>query len=133
MDKKELVFFDFSSQTYNEVVSSSDEFYYKGNMYDLVEWYRIGEHYHCWCWLDNEESELGRKLSVLVTQALGDDTEHDDDKKTLTDWFKLLFLHEAFDWHITTIDSIQDQSAFYLLNSLFFHKPCLLLPPEFQA
>lgn len=133
IDRKDLVFFDFSSQTYSEIVSSSDEFYYKGNMYDLVELNKVGGHYHCWCWLDNEESELGRELSLLVTQAMGDDTENDEHKKKITDWFKLLFHHENFVWTITAIDSMRDQRTLYLLNDLFFCQPCLLLPPELKA
>jgi hypothetical protein len=102
-------------------------------MYDLVEWNKTGDTYHCWCWLDSEESNLGRKLSLLVTQAMGRDTENQDEKKALTDWFKLLYFHEAFEWSITPIDSIKKQQSLYLLNGLFFYKSRLLLPPEFQC
>lgn len=112
------------------MVASSEEFYYQGNMYDLVEFNKVGDYYECWCWLDCEESELGRKLSLLVAQAMGDDSKKDDDKKALTDWFKLLYYPEAFNWSITPIDSIQKPYPFYLMSKLFFGKPCLLLPPE---
>ena len=133
IERKYLVYFHFSEQTFNDVVSSSEEFYYQGNMYDLVELNKVGNSYHCWCWLDNEESDLGRKLSVLVDQSMGDDTENEEGKKKLTDWFKFLYYHDGFDWSIQQIDVIHKQQSLYLLNSLFFHQSRLLLPPEFRS
>lgn len=95
IDKKFLVHLKFTKQFAKTELNweHSKEFGYKGEMYDVIETLIVGDTINYWCWWDNEETNLNKKLNNLVAQALGNNHQNKENEKQLTNFFKTLF-HE---------------------------------------
>ncbi|MCO5725639.1 hypothetical protein [Robiginitalea marina] len=67
------------------------EFRYQGEMYDVVDSYREGNHIIYWCWPDREETRLYRELEDLTARALRNDPLRDKSRGQVISFMKTLF------------------------------------------
>jgi hypothetical protein len=92
IDRSELVELSFTPEEEQQLRwEHSKEFEYKGEMYDVVESKSENGKITYWCWWDNEETSLNRRLNNLLTRALHD-TEPSGATKNAQFWLNLIFL-----------------------------------------
>jgi len=130
IDRKDLVLFMLSLSDYQALISSDQELHYAGDEYDLVDAEKIGERYHCWFWLDSEESELNHKLSLLVSEAMGEDCENEEGGNLLHDFFELLYCYDHHTLSSSPHQLIESKKSFYSMEYYFFYYTFLIDPPE---
>ncbi|MBC7486430.1 MAG: hypothetical protein H7282_06740 [Cytophagaceae bacterium] len=130
IDRKELFLFVLYPSKYQTIVSSDNEFHYLGDVYDLVHVKKIGGKYHCWFWLDQEESDLDHQLSLLVSEAMGEDSENEEDENALNDFFELLYFFERDTFQLFSQDVIDRKEYLHPINYSFFYSSFLIDPPE---
>jgi len=107
IDKEELVLMKFLSDMTEQQVEweGDDEFEFEGVMYDVVATQIKGDTTYYWCWKDNEETQLARKMDHLLTMATGHDQQSQQNEKLVIHFFKSLFFNKV------------EQTRFYLLQS----------------
>ena len=130
IDKKELVYFEFSTQEINTKLrwEHSKEFEYNNQMYDVVEKKIINGKTQLWCWLDSEETILNQKLQKLLTSVFSHDVKSKDKESKVFSFYKTLYFHEVFDWEPFVVLKKVIQLPFKntIYNSLFNF---ILVPP----
>lgn len=96
IDREELVLLKFTEKEKQTQLNwkHSKEFEYKGEMYDIVETNVVGDTTYYWVWWDDEETELNRQLSELVSFALGNNPKNQENQKRLHKFFKSLYFTE---------------------------------------
>lgn len=67
------------------------EFEYKGQMYDVVKIEYEGDHIIYWCWHDQKESKLNKKLVQLIAQAVNHNPQNKKQQQQLIDFLKTFF------------------------------------------
>lgn len=130
IDRKELVLFVLSPSNYQAAVASEKEWHYAGDEYDLVEAEKIGENYHCWFWLDREESELNHQLSLLLSEAMDEDSENEESENLLSDFFELLYCYDHYALFSSLHGWTEHKEYFYCIEYYFFYSSFLIDPPE---
>lgn len=97
LEKENLVLLQFTSKEAKTQLrwEHDKEFEYKHQMFDIVETEVHGDTTNYWCWPDNEETQLNQQLDKLLANALGNDSQIQDTKKQLTDFFKSLYHQES--------------------------------------
>ena len=132
LNKKELLLFKFTEKEKQTQLEweHSKEFEYKGEMYDVIETKIIGNTTYYWVWWDCEETKLNRKLNELVTLALGNNPQNQENQKRLNHFLKSLYFTE---------NAGKESLVFIALNNKnnpeqeFYHlvaHPPLLPPPK---
>jgi hypothetical protein len=93
LDKNELVVLTFALAEAKSQLKweHSKEFEYKGQMYDIVETIFSGDSVTYLCWWDNEETQLNKQLSKLVSESLGNNPQNKENKKRLLSFFKSIY------------------------------------------
>jgi hypothetical protein len=93
LDKNELIVFTFALAEARSQLKweHSKEFEYKGQMYDIVETKFCKDSVTYLCWWDNEETKLNKRLSRLVLESLGNNTQNKENKKRLLSFYKSIF------------------------------------------
>lgn len=92
IDRSELVELSFTAEEKKQLRwEHSKEFEYNGEMYDVVESKSENGKITYWCWWDNEETNLNRRLNNLLARALHD-TEPSSSTKNAQLWLNLIFL-----------------------------------------
>lgn len=70
------------------------EFQFQGEFYDIVEKRIQGDSISYWCWWDNEETLLSRKLDHLMALHWSQDKNHKQDKEQIDYFYKSLYFEE---------------------------------------
>ena len=130
IEKKELVFFQFS----NEEITSKlrweheGEFEYNNQMYDVVEKKIVNDATQLWCWWDHKETKLNKKLQDLVVAAFQNDSKSKEKQNELHRFYKLLYLKSEFSWQ-PFLAIFFEQSA--ICNNIIYKSVTTLisLPP----
>ncbi len=92
MDHSQLDYFKMSLSDAAELNwEHSKEFEFNGEMYDVVKKQIFKDTVEFWCWRDNEETQLNRKLASLTVKALGQDQDHQNRKEQLQSFVRGLF------------------------------------------
>lgn len=92
INRSELVELSFTPEEEKQLRwEHSKEFEYKGEMYDVVESKSENGKITYWCWWDNEETSLNRRLNSLLSRALND-THPSNSTKNAQSWLNLIFL-----------------------------------------
>jgi hypothetical protein len=126
LKSEDLVFLSFSNDEKSTLLKwkHSKEFEYMGEMYDIVEFQMTQDSVHYWCWWDYEETQLNKKLSLLVSKALGHDRTTKDRQDQLTRFFHTLYIHDLFNWSpIIPINEVQGILYSENLYTLFLSPP----------
>ena len=101
IDKKELVFFEFSHTENQQKLKwkHSKEFEFNGEMYDVVKKVITANTIQYWCWWDHEETKLSKQLSKLLAGAYQSDVPLNHKKQEIVSFYKSLFYSEIFNWN----------------------------------
>ena len=93
MNKSELILLRFTKTEINTKLNwkHAKEFEYNGRMFDIVEQETNGDTTSYLCWLDKEETKLNKQLQELVTLALGNNPQNQNQQKQLTHFIKSLY------------------------------------------
>ena len=76
----------------------SKEFKYKDNMYDVVSVEIKDQIIYYYCWPDDDESELNKKIDEILAYASGNDTQKKENRERLINFFKSLFHTKPLTW-----------------------------------
>lgn len=100
LDENDLVLLKFSTVDKELKLNweHSNEFEYKGQMYDIVETKISGDTTYYTCWWDNDETKLNKKLTNLVSDVLGKNQQNKENNKRLIQFFKSLYHTKNFDF-----------------------------------
>ena len=132
MDKKNLVLLKFTKAENGTKLNwkHAKEFEYKGQMYDVVEKKIDGDTLSYWCWWDNEETGLNKKLANLISDILGNNKQNKESNKRLVQFFKSLY-------HINTSYSLEHyqltRTTYFINDSkeyISFVSQPLVPPPQ---
>jgi hypothetical protein len=129
IDKNELVQLKFSlEESANQLEwEHSKEFEYRGQMYDVVESIIHSDSIYYWCWMDNKETALHKKLDQLLGIALGNSPSKKDKEDKLLEFYKNLYCQSMS--YIDTPASVNKKKQIYFCenyNSVQFKPP---VPP----
>ena len=93
IDKNELVLLKFSKKEINTTLNwkHNREFQFQNEFYDIVEKRVHKDSVYYWCWWDNEETQLSRKLDELTSMYWKKNPDHKQKKEGLQKLFKNLF------------------------------------------
>lgn len=93
IDKSELVLLQFSKLETEQKLSwkHSKEFEYLGEMYDIVETIESGDSVVYYCWWDNEETLLNKKLAQALSGILPLNSKNTKTQNLLAQFAKTLF------------------------------------------
>jgi len=131
IDKEELVLLKFTEEEKQTQLNWNDskEFEYKGEMYDIVETKIVGDTIYYWCWLDNEETELNKKIDDIVFYVLGHDKQRKESQKRIENLYKSLYFNPLPNWNYFVIQSDRTTIPYkYSYKSISY--PPLVPPPE---
>ena len=97
IDKDELVLLKIPTAESETLLEweHAKEFEYQHEMYDVVSLERKGDTTYYWCWWDNEETQLNKRLDALLTGNLSHDKQHQQQKDRLLSFFKTLYHNQA--------------------------------------
>lgn len=133
MDKKDLVLLKFGKSENESKLrwKHSKEFEYKGQMYDIVETKLSGDTILYWCWWDNDETKLNKKLTNLVADILGNNQQNKENNKRLVQFLKSLYHTPLGNWMIP----YQLKSCTYFIDNseiyISFSSDPIVPPPQF--
>jgi hypothetical protein len=126
INKDELVLLKFSEKESRSQLKwkHSKEFEYLAQMYDIVATeFKLDTIYY-WCWLDNKETTLNKKLKVLAAFAFKQDSKNKENQKRIANFYKSLYYSEGSSW-----ESIHKQSQSLSYFYEFKYQPLYFPPP----
>ena len=96
INKDELILLTFRESDLNTKLTwkHSREFQFQGEFYDIVEKQIQGDSISYWCWWDNEETQLSRKLDHLMAMHWNQNQNHKQDKEQIQQFYKNLYFEE---------------------------------------
>lgn len=95
-DKSKLTSLKFSKTDALKLLDweHDEEFEYNNEMYDVVETNVSKDSILYLCWHDHEETQLNRSLNELVSKALNRNTDSQDRKQKLEQFYKSLICQD---------------------------------------
>lgn len=93
-----MVRFAFSEKEYNDLDwKRSDEFVYKGKIYDVVRTEKHDGSFTTICWLDKEETELNDKWARITSRHFGNNPTRKNFEVQVTHFLQNLYAQNSFD------------------------------------
>jgi hypothetical protein len=131
MDKSELILLKFPKTEIDTKLNwkHAKEFEYNGKMFDIVEQETNGDTTSYLCWLDKEETKLNKQLRELVTLALGNNPQNQNQQKQLTHFIKSLYCNQLSE---TKFDISINKSTYHFVSknfALLFQISSIPTPP----
>ncbi len=131
--ENELVYFVFSKEASRTLLDwkHEKEFSYQDEMYDIVKKEISGDSVRYWCWWDQEESKLERKLQKEVWIALGAHPQKKEHEKKWKDFYKKLFCsdRDVLTYTIPIVETNSSQKFEYTLVTFIRDIPSP--PPQY--
>lgn len=95
--KSELTLLQFSiAQSQNDLNwKHQGEFEWQEKMYDIVSFETKGDSIFYWCFADEEEEKINRKISAFLKDTWQNNLSKKEQEKRLDSFFKSLFVDEA--------------------------------------
>lgn len=114
IDKKELVLLKFTKEEKKSELNwkHAKEFEFNGEMYDIVESSEIGDTTYYWVWWDYEETHLNKQLGELVSFALGQNPENQENQNRLNTFFKSLYFSETEIRNFVAFNDVKNKHHF---------------------
>ncbi|MEZ4787968.1 MAG: hypothetical protein R2790_08845 [Flavobacterium haoranii] len=133
IDKKELQILKFHHQEVNQKVEweHSKEFEFNGKMYDIVKKEIINDSIRFFCWLDEEETELNRRLKSLLTDLYQNDVPLKLKNDLVLDFYKSLFFQNADLITFNQLFKALSSKSYYINNYFFQYYKAEIHPPIF--
>lgn len=96
IDRSELVLLKLARQEAETALrwEHAHEFKYRGHMYDVAESRMQNDTFLYWCWPDNAETLLNKKLDRLLAGALDHDPQRRETERQIVQFFKSLYFVE---------------------------------------
>lgn len=93
IDKQELILLKFKTSESKNLLEweKSDEFCYKNEFYDVVEERIVGDSQFFWCWWDNDETQLNRRLSALLDLNFNSNPTKQDNQNRLSQFLETYY------------------------------------------
>ncbi|MBK6565423.1 MAG: hypothetical protein IPG18_09565 [Saprospiraceae bacterium] len=132
LDKNELEHLKFSQKEINTVLKweHSQEFEYKGMMFDIVQTEIKGDSVFYLCWPDYEEATLKKRQKQIVSLLMSNDSHSKKSRKKLQDYFKQLFVNTTYSYpEYGSGINIKKQSEFVLVNDYHQNSEKPKVPP----
>ncbi len=129
--KNELVVLKFIKSNAPEGLNYSKEFEYRGEMYDIVKSESKGDTIFYRCWWDNKETKLNKKLTHLIDNIIGKNTQNKGNQKRLVSFYKSLF-HENTT-NLIGVNPFYTSNSYYSANNFICSINCPappVPPPE---
>ncbi len=104
----------------------TDEFEYKGEMYDVIQSFDSGDTVLYWVWCDNKETELKKQYYWLLSDMLFNNSQQKENSKKLMDFLKILFFQDIL---FKIIVSNEETKIFIKNSSDYFIYLSLSSPP----
>lgn len=129
--KDDLVLLIFSQFEINTLLKwkHSKEFEYKHQLYDIVSFETKNDSTYYWCWLDNDETELNKKLNFLTLFALGNNPQNKENYRLITFFYHNLIFVDIFSLN-TFMSKIKDITFLYIKNSFDYSISPIYPPPK---
>lgn len=109
--------------SFNEVEITSelrwkheDEFEFKGFMYDIVKREKVGDSYLFWCWKDDEETALNKKLDQLLADIFSHNPNDRQTHKNLLQFYASVYFVNAKPWQPTNPSFKMEKPQFTYIN-----------------
>ncbi len=131
VEKHELILLKFTEKECQTKLNweHSKEFEYNNQMYDIVATQMEGDTTYFWCWPDNEETELNKKLNDLLAYTLGKNPERKDAQNQLVDIFNLFYHFQSLE-NVHVFNQICPINSYYTFSSIIFSSSPAVPPPE---
>jgi len=93
INKSELALLKFSREEINIKLrwEHPKEFEYNNEMYDIVESEIRNDSVYYWCWRDYEETQLNKKLDILVKHASGMNKKNTEQANQIMNFFSSFY------------------------------------------
>jgi hypothetical protein len=133
IDRKELILLKFSKKEVADNLKweNSTEFEFENKMYDIVEQHVIGDSVFYYCWDDNEETSLNKKLDEILKLVLGNDYQTKNKQKNLISYLKLVYNYNGDLYlHLILYPIKRTIYSFYFKNFSNLSISPLVPPPE---
>lgn len=130
VDRSDLVLVKLTKQNAEVLLSweHENEFEYQGHMYDLVEQETRNGILYLWCWADDEETDLNRKLNKLLARAANNNPQNNEQQHRLMDYLETLFCQQNISW-LQPAALAADKDLFLYRSTYISRKGQPLLPP----
>ncbi len=109
--------------TLNEAQFQSDlqwkhegEFEYEGFMYDIVKREKVADTYFFWCWKDDKETALNKKLDQLLADLFGNNPKERQTHINLLQFYGSVFYVDVEMWRPTSLSVKVKKLPFSYIN-----------------
>lgn len=128
IDDEELVLLKFSIKDSKTKLKwkHAREFFFEGEMYDVVSHEIKSDSIYYRCWWDHEETALSKKLDRLLFFALGQDVPCKEKNSLMFDYYKQLFCKE-----IELLIPIENQKKFPYSEIIYLTSKDLDIPENY--
>lgn len=135
MSKNDLVMLEFSIEETATLLNwkHSREFEYRGQMYDVVKHYETSDSITYYCWKDDKESEINKKIDHLIAQAVGQNSQARENQARYLNFLTSLFPQSLFEWNPLPTGFELDLTSIYLINYTGLSILTLSPPPKIIA
>lgn len=132
MSKTDLVALEFNIEETTKLLKwkHSREFEYEGQMYDVVEYEITGNYITYWCWKDDKESEINKKLDNLVTDAIGQNPQARKNQLRFLNFLTSLYPQSLFAWKPLSSGFELDLTSICFMNYISLAVSPLSPPPK---
>jgi hypothetical protein len=130
LNDEELVLHKFSKKDKTKLKwKHSKEFEYKTQMFDVVKTIHKGDSTYYWCWWDHAETKLNKRLAGLFVNALGNDTDNQENKLCLDAFYKSLYFTDNLLEIETEFFPVFNENKFHYLAKKYFSERSIVIPP----
>ena len=131
MDRDDLVLIKIAKSSQKQLKwKHSKEFEYQHQMYDVVKKEIHGDSCYYYCWWDNSETVLNKKLSQLVVSAWNNDKKSNTLKHKLSKLFKSLYCNNINKLENFTLEIGKEKIAFLPVKYTFNANSPPTPPPQ---
>lgn len=133
INKTELQILQFHHQEVDQKVEweHSKEFEFEGKMYDVVEKEIINDSIRFFCWLDEEETELNKRLKSLLTDVYQKDVPLKMKNDLVLDFYKSLYFQNTDLITFNQLFKKLSSKSNYINNYFFQYYKAEIQPPIF--
>lgn len=133
IEMNELVYLQFSKNEVDQKLDweHSKEFEYQGEMYDVVKTVETVDSIAYYCWWDNKETALNKKLAETLSGLLPLNTEKNKSQKLLSNFSKSLFCNSILTLQLDKFTYLKtNQHIKYTFSKLDYFTGVATPPPQ---
>jgi len=132
IEKDQLVVLKFSKEEARTLLrwENAGEFELNNEMYDVAETQTLGDTIFYWCWPDEKETRLNRRLEELSTLALRIKPKIGDKNSPLISGLRSLVCRVVDQWEIPELERLFDRRCPFFNSYFSVAIPPPTPPPE---